>query len=877
MQHLNLPSRILMFSICSSIEYDIKKHILNCTSEIEFDQTMIEKARERINKKLQLEQEIDQERILNSLDLSDYVEILIKDPYKYKLNNENIEKIREYFEKIIPIRNRVMHTKPLELGDKAILQEVLETIDNQINFINWNEVKNTRHLLKTSPEKLIDKWKPIKYHDNYYHNLPEPEFDDTGYIGRKKEISDITDLIIQEKYPVISIIGNGGIGKTAIAVKILYDLIENPKNPYEAIIWVSLKAKTLANGEFIEIQNAIQNTNEMLNETQKEVIIDKNIAPKENIINFMKNFKTLLVIDNLETINDNSINEFIKSVPKESNILITSRTGLGELEYRYNLSGMNQKDGVKYFRELSKYYGLDLYKRDDKTIEKLVKEILYSNPLSIKWYINGVYNGIREEILQNNKTKLIEFCMSNVYDKLNVEAKEILKLFQIEDFEMSYGEIEFYIEKDELEMKKAINELLATNMMHLKNMEYQIDIMAKDYLQLHETPPSEFVEKISFKKKQLNDMLQDIKVKKENSILDPNSILYDYENKDNKIAAIYLYKALELGRDNKLEEALLMTDRASNIAPNYFECYKVKGFLNANAKNLAEAIKNYQIAINKCTNDLEYATAYYVFSFFYTVTMQDNEKAYELICEAEKHLPDNPEILLQKTRSMTRLGKFPEAESILKSIKNENNFSDKVKNIQASVTANLYRKWSEIFEQRDSRKKLDFLNKGVKSIEKLEKIDKKTYVNLIALLKEISLMYYDNDAMILLKNTLKNNFNGLKTINHKDLGFINNIIEDHKYEINENTYKELKKYLTDYKKLAKNIKKQEEGVVVYLPKPYGFIANAYNESIYFNVNRLRRNIDVGDIVKFNLKQSNRGEVAINIRKINKAIEDFMDT
>jgi len=441
---------------------------------------------------------------------------------------------------------------------------------------------------------------------------------------------------------------------------------------------------------------------------------------------------------------------------------------------------------------------------------------------------------------------------------------------------MSYGEIEFYIEKDELEMKKAINELLATNMMHLKNAEYQIDVMAKDYLQLHETPSKDFIEKISNKKKQLNDMLQDIKVKKENSILDPNSILYEYDNKDNKIAAIYLYKALELGRDDKLEDALLMTDRASNIAPNYFECYKVKGFLNANAKNLAEAIKNYQIAVNKCTNDLEYATAYYVFSFFYTVTMQDNEKAYELICEAERHLQNNPEILLQKTRAMTRLGKFLEAESILNSIKDENKFSDKVKNIQASVTANLYRKWSEMFEQRDAKKKLECLNKGIKSIEKLEKIDKKTYVNLIALLKEVSFMYYDNNAMILLKNTLKNNLNGIKTINHKDINLINNIIEDHKYEINENIYKELKKYLTDYRKLAKNITEKDLGVVVYFPRPFGFIANAFNESIYFNVSRLKRNIDVGDIVKFSLKQSTKGDVAINIRRIDKNIEDFFD-
>ena len=81
MQHLNLPSRIVMFSICSSIEYDIKKHILNCTSEIEFDEDMIKKVKERISKKIQIEQEMNQERILNSLDLSDYVEILLKDPY----------------------------------------------------------------------------------------------------------------------------------------------------------------------------------------------------------------------------------------------------------------------------------------------------------------------------------------------------------------------------------------------------------------------------------------------------------------------------------------------------------------------------------------------------------------------------------------------------------------------------------------------------------------------------------------------------------------------------------------------------------------------------------------------------------------------------
>ncbi len=92
MQHLNLPSRVLMFSICSSIEFDIKKHILESTSKIEFDEEMVKKAKDRINKKIQVEYEMGQEEILNSLDLSDYVKILSKNPYEYRLNNENTKK-----------------------------------------------------------------------------------------------------------------------------------------------------------------------------------------------------------------------------------------------------------------------------------------------------------------------------------------------------------------------------------------------------------------------------------------------------------------------------------------------------------------------------------------------------------------------------------------------------------------------------------------------------------------------------------------------------------------------------------------------------------------------------------------------------------------
>ena len=60
----------------------------------------------------------------------------------------------------------------------------------------------------------------------------------------------------------------------------------------------------------------------------------------------MKEFKTLLVLDNLESINSESIREFLFDIPQGSKILTTSRIGIGEFEARHVLEGFNKKERV---------------------------------------------------------------------------------------------------------------------------------------------------------------------------------------------------------------------------------------------------------------------------------------------------------------------------------------------------------------------------------------------------------------------------------------------------------------------------------------------------------------------------------------------------
>jgi LuxR family transcriptional regulator, glucitol operon activator len=44
---------------------------------------------------------------------------------------------------------------------------------------------------------------------------------------------------------VLTVVGEGAIGKTALSVKCLYDLIDDAECPYEAVLWSSLKTEML--------------------------------------------------------------------------------------------------------------------------------------------------------------------------------------------------------------------------------------------------------------------------------------------------------------------------------------------------------------------------------------------------------------------------------------------------------------------------------------------------------------------------------------------------------------------------------------------------------------------------------------------------------
>ena len=63
----------------------------------------------------------------------------------------------------------------------------------------------------------------------------------------------------------------------------------------------------------------------------------------------------------------------------------------------------------------------------------------------MKWFVINVGKGGPLNILANNQQELIEYCLSNVFEKLSENAKYILKNIGIKIRRLCYGGTSLYI------------------------------------------------------------------------------------------------------------------------------------------------------------------------------------------------------------------------------------------------------------------------------------------------------------------------------------------------------------------------------------------------------------------------------------------------
>jgi LuxR family transcriptional regulator, glucitol operon activator len=390
----------------------------------------------------------------------------------------------------------------------------------------------------------------------------------------------------------------------------------------------------------------------------------------------MKEFHILLILDNLETVMDARISEFLTNIPSGTKILITSRIGLGAYEVPVKLDPLDVNESVQLVRALARVRSVSpLIRIPNNQLSKYCKT-MKNNPGYIKWFVSAIQAGQRPEDVLDNPEIFLQFCMSNVYKYLSEESKKVLKSMQAVPGRHSQAELGFLNNNiSTVDLQRAIQQLLTTNMVKMASLErgstyestYDISELARAYLDIsHPLDASEFLF-YSKRRNRLVSASDAFSGKRVRNLYSPRTIVT--RSKRDFVVAKELFDVMKavldpIGRKN-LEDAKRRIEEARRLAPNYYEVRRVEAFLHTAINNYTAARASYQAAL-----ELEPSSSplHYWYGIFLLRYLDDTEGSLIEFERANSIDPDSHQIRIELARVNLYLKNFEKARSLIDSL-----------------------------------------------------------------------------------------------------------------------------------------------------------------------------------------------------------------
>lgn len=711
-------TRMTCFSMISAIETDLRNLICKMDSilTVHVPDDVLKNAKSRFEGhfKEHFRQDDGLSNLIEFSDFSDLAKVLSKNKGTQSLISlDQTKQIVSGLESLIQIRNRICHSRPLEYNDINDLTDFAVDLQKLGERHWWGSISEALENLNNPSFALSlqipSYWKSTD--SNVFNNLPLPEFDDTGFLGRKEERNSVSDLI-NSHTRVITLVGEGGVGKTALALRCLYDALElsegSSNSKFDMIIWVTLKADRLTASGVIQLRDAIVSTLGLYQDIGKTLGVSSDSSLDEileEISIYMNEFKILLCIDNLETIDKQSVRSFLAEIPQGSKVLITTRIGLGEIEYRYKLDSLDERSSIDLIRNLSRLLNIEsLKKRNKASLENLARK-LHHNPLLIKWYVLGVGSGkVGEELLNKESVsyqEALKFCFQNLYERLDPTELDIIQTIACLRNSVSAVELRFILEdRNELVIAEALHNLNNSSMLKSNSSNqkeddgiktYTLTNIASDYLTSVSPISDEFYAEVKRKHRQLKRHIETSLHEHNHYHLDITSV--HATNKDEKICAVYLKQAMSLARSEEtFEQAVELVSKAKGMKPDFSECYRVNAYIHQ-TKSPFKAEAEYEAAIEY---NPESVISYYGYSQ-YLMVEEDYPYAIEQINKALDIKPDDKALQSFKALILTRSGEYPEAielyEHVLPTQRKSEHRKFRVSTYQQLISA--YKRYAE--------------------------------------------------------------------------------------------------------------------------------------------------------------------------------------
>lgn len=517
------------------------------------------------------------------------------------------------FESFVPVRNRVMRGRPLRAGDLETAEDFIERFRSE----QFPQAELALVRLRSDSD-----WQPkpragSALPDLVLHNLPDADFDETGLLGRDDEVENIVRLLKRRREP-ISLLGEGGIGKTALAMEVCYRLIDDPAPPFEAVLWTSLKTERLTRAGVEGIADALRDI-EGVTHTLGEAMDESFEGDLDELATLIGEKAILIVIDNLETVRGSEIVELYDRLPPSVTFLFTSRVGVGKLERPVHVGPLERSSAELLFRKLAGNSGVsDVTTLSSDDIDDVLARLRYS-PLAIRWYIQSLEAGKSPDAVLRDQDELLRFCVSNVIEALSPTDRLLLDVLRVVDRPVSDDELAILSEMDIDALRRGAQHLTQRSLLVRsqgagadESEVLSISSTARDFLPA--VLKSDLIEEVMRREAAYTRDRETERrwIAEHGRYFDPN-IIFERSPRDAPLAYL-LHRALRENKTGQTEAAAATMDRARAIDRGYFEIDRIDAFFASTRRETPRATMLYRAALSNCDTEAERCWVGYFYS-----------------------------------------------------------------------------------------------------------------------------------------------------------------------------------------------------------------------------------------------------------------------
>ena len=363
------------------------------------------------------------------------------------------ETIASKLEELIAFRNPAAHNRPilgLEQYEAIVVNcrsifDAMEIARPHL-FDSWSDKTNEPATEGQEIETLVEEFvKRPTCHDN----LPRPDY--STFFGRDSERNEILEHLNHPRAWITIIDGIGGVGKTALVLNCaehIRDAALSGEADFEYVIWASAKTEKLMPTGISQVQPTFADLSSLI-KTIFDITGFNDYEPENEIAlarEILAISKTLLVLDNLETVSDPDLYDFLQEIPNPSKVLATTRTRIEGSHKNLRLTALPRRDALEMIRQLaSELDSLELSQAEDDALSGLIERV-GGIPLAIRLAVGRIATGLPlASYLDRLDTgaaqhDLLEFCFSESWNNLENESK--LTLLATELFSEPPSEVE---------------------------------------------------------------------------------------------------------------------------------------------------------------------------------------------------------------------------------------------------------------------------------------------------------------------------------------------------------------------------------------------------------------------------------------------------